>query len=314
VGSFGEQLRRAREARNISLQEIAASTKISSRALQALESEDFQQLPGGIFNKGFVRAYARYVGLDEEKMLAAYMDAAKSDSTDNQLQAISMQVAAQSAGKTPAWAIGGNTVLGIVAIVVALALGALWWKEHRSETREQAATTAAANSAVPANSAPTPAQPKADVPSFAHPSASAPAQAPAAKEEATQPANAAASAAAQPAQPSVTQQRSQLPQAAAAPATSPGKLAPAGPVEISVAATQKSWISVRSDGKMIDSVLLDPNTPNMASRKYSAKEKLRLVVGNAGGLTVSYNGKTELLGKPGQTMIVTITPAGIEKH
>jgi cytoskeletal protein RodZ len=70
VASFGENLRQARQARNITLQEIAASTKISSRALQALEDEHFEQLPGGIFNKGFVRAYARCVGLDEEKTVA----------------------------------------------------------------------------------------------------------------------------------------------------------------------------------------------------------------------------------------------------
>ena len=64
---FGQNLRQARQARNITLQEIAATTKVSSRALQALEDEHFELLPGGVFNKGFVRAYARCVGLDEEK-------------------------------------------------------------------------------------------------------------------------------------------------------------------------------------------------------------------------------------------------------
>ena len=77
MASFGEHLRQAREERSLTLQEISASTKISSRSLQALEDEHFDLLPGGIFNKGFVRAYARCVGLDEEKILAEYLAAAK---------------------------------------------------------------------------------------------------------------------------------------------------------------------------------------------------------------------------------------------
>ena len=62
--------------RNISLDEIAATTKIGTRLLRALEDEQFDQLPGGIFNKGYVRAYAKYVGIDEEQAVADYLQAA----------------------------------------------------------------------------------------------------------------------------------------------------------------------------------------------------------------------------------------------
>src|SRR3954470_21875282 len=72
VGSFGERLRREREMRGISLDEIAAATKISARNLRALEDEKFNQLPGGIFNKGFVRAYAKFLGIDQEQIVAEY--------------------------------------------------------------------------------------------------------------------------------------------------------------------------------------------------------------------------------------------------
>ena len=89
MAGFGDHLRQAREARKITLQEIAASTKIGSRALQALEDEQFDQLPGGIFNKGFVRAYARCVGLEEEKTVAAYMAAAKALAPETDLQEMS---------------------------------------------------------------------------------------------------------------------------------------------------------------------------------------------------------------------------------
>jgi cytoskeleton protein RodZ len=61
--------------RGITLDEISESTKISRRHLESLEREDFDSLPGGIFNKGFVRAYARFLGLDEDQAVADYSTA-----------------------------------------------------------------------------------------------------------------------------------------------------------------------------------------------------------------------------------------------
>ena len=75
MSGFGDRLRREREMRGVSLEEIAESTKIGTRSLRALEQEDFEKLPGGIFNKGFVRAYARHIGLDEEQAITDYLDA-----------------------------------------------------------------------------------------------------------------------------------------------------------------------------------------------------------------------------------------------
>ncbi len=73
--SFGEKLKLEREKRKITLEQISASTKIGTRMLQALEEDKFNQLPGGIFNKGFVRAYSRCVGLDEDQTVADYLQA-----------------------------------------------------------------------------------------------------------------------------------------------------------------------------------------------------------------------------------------------
>ncbi len=73
--SFGEKLKLEREKRKITLEQISVSTKIGTRMLQALEEDKFSQLPGGIFNKGFVRAYARFVGLDEDQAVADYLQA-----------------------------------------------------------------------------------------------------------------------------------------------------------------------------------------------------------------------------------------------
>jgi cytoskeleton protein RodZ len=69
---FGEVLRREREMRGVSRDEICAATRISNRFLEALETEQWAILPGGIFNRGFVRAVARFLGLDEDDLLAEY--------------------------------------------------------------------------------------------------------------------------------------------------------------------------------------------------------------------------------------------------
>lgn len=75
-GSFGEHLKREREMRGVALEEIAAATRIATRFLEAIEKEQWERLPGGVFNRGFVRAVARYLGLDEEDLLAEYGQAA----------------------------------------------------------------------------------------------------------------------------------------------------------------------------------------------------------------------------------------------
>src|SRR5271170_2808933 len=75
MGEFGRELRGERESRGIELEAISDSTKISSRYLTALEQDQFEQLPGGVFNKGIVRSYARAVGLDEEDCVSRFMEA-----------------------------------------------------------------------------------------------------------------------------------------------------------------------------------------------------------------------------------------------
>src|SRR5258707_7623779 len=71
--SFGAKLKLEREKRAVTLEQISLSTKIGMRMLQALEEDKFNQLPGGIFNKGFVRSYARHIGLDEDQTITEYL-------------------------------------------------------------------------------------------------------------------------------------------------------------------------------------------------------------------------------------------------
>jgi cytoskeletal protein RodZ len=71
---LGAKLKRAREERGIPLKTIAARTKISVAALEALERNDFTRLPGGIFGRAFVRAYAIEIGLDPETTVADFQE------------------------------------------------------------------------------------------------------------------------------------------------------------------------------------------------------------------------------------------------
>lgn len=91
MGRFGEDLRGARERQGLSLEAISWSTKISQRYLEALETGQYQGLPGGVFRRGFLRSYLRALGLpesewltrfDEELRLAGVSDSAGEDFTE----------------------------------------------------------------------------------------------------------------------------------------------------------------------------------------------------------------------------------------
>jgi cytoskeletal protein RodZ len=70
--SIGEKLRLARETRGIALRDISEQTRISMRYLEAIESDDYRRLPGGIFNRSFIRAYAKFIGYDENQAIEDY--------------------------------------------------------------------------------------------------------------------------------------------------------------------------------------------------------------------------------------------------
>ncbi len=77
-GNFGERLKRERELREVSMEELTKATRISARFVEALENEDWAKLPGGVFGHGFVRTIARYLGLNEEALLGEY-DSARAE-------------------------------------------------------------------------------------------------------------------------------------------------------------------------------------------------------------------------------------------
>src|SRR6202451_4302548 len=84
VGAFGEKFREERERRGITLDDVSNVTKISSRMLQAIEQERFDVLPGGVFNKGFIRAYAKTLGFNTEEAISEYLTALRQAQLDAQ--------------------------------------------------------------------------------------------------------------------------------------------------------------------------------------------------------------------------------------
>jgi len=70
--TLGQKLRQAREERGISISEVAEQTRISPHYIESIENDDYKTLPGGIFNKGFIKSYARYVGFNEQEALSDY--------------------------------------------------------------------------------------------------------------------------------------------------------------------------------------------------------------------------------------------------
>ena len=72
MARLGDALRLQREAMGVTMQQAAEDTRIREKFLQAIESGDYQSLPGTVYTKGFLRNYAQYLNLDPEEMLAFY--------------------------------------------------------------------------------------------------------------------------------------------------------------------------------------------------------------------------------------------------
>ncbi|MDR3762988.1 MAG: DUF4115 domain-containing protein [Acidobacteriota bacterium] len=284
MASLGQRLRQAREARNITLHELAASTKIGTRTLQALEDERFDLLPGGIFNKGFIRSYAREVGLDEEEMVAAYMKATDAEPPETDMNTLATQVEA-ARGKPEGAGWSAANLAGAIAVLLAVVLGGIWLTQHRKEVREaeSEADRHRTEQAAAQSSVPTPAP---QAPATVTPSAN------------STPTDATPGAPAVP------------------PAAAPVKPVNAGsPVRVEIKATARAWISVLRDDGPAETLTLDPANPEASARDYSASSRVKLIVGNPAGIEVTYNGKSlGPLGKPGQRMTIDFTPEGMSAH
>lgn len=153
AASFGEQLRLAREARGISLRDISDQTRISTRYLEAIESGDLKRLPGGIFNRSFIKAYARYVGFDETEALEAYartareMGASPDDVSTTPYQACVYTDGSSSRSPFITLLL---TILILAILVFAVIAVLHWYQRSNTKNASNTSTTTTAPAAQPA--------------------------------------------------------------------------------------------------------------------------------------------------------------------
>jgi cytoskeleton protein RodZ len=276
--SFGQKLKSEREKRAITLEQISSSTKIGTRMLKALEEENFNQLPGGIFNKGFVRAYARHVGLDEDQAIADYLQASgQNDVAKSAAEAEAKAIPEEPREPSAPWQIPWGS-LAAVLLLLALALSLWSRRQHKNE---------------------------------AHPESPAPT----APEERTAnpPANANLTQATTP-----TKDVSPAPKPAFASANSvlaatpaPATATPAGEFTVVILAREDSWLSITADGKSVfEDTLLAEN-----QRAIHGQKEVVIRAGNTGGLDFVFNGKKlASQGDYGEVKTLTFGSAGLQSN
>jgi cytoskeleton protein RodZ len=331
VGSFGERLRREREMRGVSLDDIADATKIGTRLLRALEEEHFELLPGGIFNKGFVRAYSKYLGLNEEEAVADYLEAAGETTSDPRVIAEqnSSRIDRSSAESGPSRQ-AGFPIIPVLILLLLIAAGAGGWQIYQERVRDREATrqsvsaTGSVGSATPAASSPTAMTTPSTVPN-----ASANGVEPQSTTGATRP-NVVATASPTTTAPidlnaggtkkgdaNIAKQAgsSSTPQSAVAlGATIPGTAANSRPTlgtqtfEVTVRAKDSAWVSIKSDGKFaVRGIIRSPDVKTVR-----ANDEVVVWTGNAGAVEVSFNGQAvPLAGGPNQEGVLVFNSRGV---
>jgi len=313
VPSFGEKLKQEREKRKITLEQISSSTKIGTRMLQALEEDKFNQLPGGIFNKGFVRAYSRCVGLDEDQTVADYLEAsgdappvsteiaAREDGArqdrahDNSENVSRLEAISDSPARPLPWGL-------FAAVLLAVALALSLWSHRRQEHMRQSVRPAPTTATTPSPAAQLSGGVSEEDRGAGSPATGLPAEGSA---------------------PSVLP--APIPAGATSGKTSsvalktPQGLAPrdlavaasaatADEFTVVIQAREESWISITADGKTTPSETLAAGS----ERTIRGRKEIIVKAGNAGGVDFQFNGrKLDLGGDYGEVKTVTFGPEGI---
>jgi cytoskeleton protein RodZ len=345
MSSIGETLRRERQKRNLELDQISRDLKISSRFLQAIENDQFEQLPAGVFAKSFVRQYATLLGLDAEELVAEVQRTLTPEPPPGMPAAETQR---ESLGKVPELNIGRGEewervgdrrnwssslpAFAMVVVVMLVCSGLYAFFQRERHPAVSAATTEASKrQAVSQQQQQQPAQPAVQTPAPTEQAqAGTPAQQPAGQPQAapSQPASAPSQAAQTSAQPAAAPPTvaNANPQAPAAGATAPGQVpaqqtdaqaaadrtvigTPGGAVKVEITAAEPVWVLARANGKYLFSGTLDANT----SKTLEANGTVLLRVGNAGGLNITLNGKpVGPLGPKGQVRDVQFTSGGFQ--
>jgi cytoskeleton protein RodZ len=295
---FGTFLRQAREQRGVTLQELAVTTKISARVLESLERNEPGKLPGGIFSRAFVRAYAREVGVDPEAAVARFVEAFPEASGAEDMPSAAGAVEAESLEQGRRSVKTAAGVIGVAALVAVA--GFLYYSSFRP--RAQPALPAAVQP--PAANAPAPAAPQNESPAPATPAFS----------EVAQEAGADSAAREVPVPPPVEPEPVPPPAAPAESVADTGARpasasSPQLPLVVVLTATGDCWLSISVDGTRVPSRTLQAGE----RVEFAVQRSMTMTAGNAGALAITLNGKpARPLGAAAQVVTTTITAAGYE--
>lgn len=278
MGSFGDRLRREREQRGITLDDVALTTKIRAGLLKALEEEKFDQLPGGIFNKGFVRAYARHLGIDEEQAVADYLIAsgeapsprnpgepatARIEVAEPRIQLVREEKQARPASSQP-WSLWAG-------LLVLVAVGAAAWLYYHGERNPE-------------------------IPSAMTQAAGAP----------VGPARASEAGATATSAPPTSGKGGEVPAGTFATAASPTP--DSGTFTVKLKTDDQCWMQITTDGKGEEITL-----PANSEKVITAKDKVVIRAGNVGALDILFNGRVlASQGEYGEVKTLTFGPQGLE--
>jgi cytoskeletal protein RodZ len=274
-GDVGRMLREARERKSLSLRQISNATKISMMTLEALERNDIARLPGGIFSRGVVRAYAVEVGLDPEVVIEQFMGQFPQDSvtaghpTSSQVED---HEAVESERRT------ASTLLRLVAISIPIAAVVVYF--GMAGRRSQQSAVDSPQSAV-----------------------GSPQSAVGGRQSAVSSPQPAVEAAAAPKAPSAVEVRAR--------ATEPVAAVPADRFIVQVTVARQSWVAAIVDGSRAAQREFKPGE----EVTFEVRKEIVLTAGDAGGVSVTFNGlPTRPLGGNGQVVTWRVNLADFKTY
>ena len=316
MGELGQLLRQTREDKGIDLEKVSHETRIRVRFLEALEQENYDELPTPGHVHGFLRNYALYLGLDLQEVQALY-DA--EDRDNRSVPGIFRPKDIELAPRRPL--VRASVVLGVVLGLVILVVGGwAFWRYGMPSAQPLLAllTPAAARTSIAAEATAGAAEVAQTSEAATLEAATVAARAAATQTPTPAPTTATATSAAAPTEtpvPTATlDQPSILPTSTPDPTQTPTRTptrtpspTPVEGVTLSIRVVERAWLQVTVDGQELPGELLEVDD----ERTWEAEETIYFICGNAGGVEVTINGE-ELGALGGRAEVVerTWTPQG----
>ncbi len=290
--TFGAGLKRERELRGITLDEISRATKIGVRLLEAIESDRFDVLPEGVFRKSFIRGYAKYLGMNEEQVLQEYALEVQPHSGPVQTQELPTHSA--SRGRMTS---GLRILLILLVVLAGIALVYRFLTNVQNPTPANHAAEARTVSSDPV----LPEVPLNDAESANRSNANLSQLSPAATSQTPELQVLGELA-----------KKNDTPEAVPEPNETSNALATSGgSTELTVQATEEVWLHASSDEAILFSGLMKPGE----SRKFPLDRPLKLILGNAAGVKMGVGGRDfASLGNRGERKALEVSAANYEQY